>query len=378
MDKRDNLPGTPPEFTVSQAVAVLNQVLATALPYIDIVGEVANYKVNQGKWVFFDLKGKDCILNCFMSIYNLRVALEDGMKVKVRARPSLTKWGRFSMTVQLIKPVGEGSIKKSFEILKKKLTAEGLFDQRRKRLLPKLPQHIGVISSVQAAGYADFIKILGARMSGLTIDVISVQVQGDVAADQIISAIHQMNELPDPPEVLAILRGGGSRDDLAVFDDEKLVRAIVASRIPTITGIGHEIDTTLADLASDLRASTPSNAAELLVPDRRELLAATTDKLYGMVQTLELQTKNQRNEMMRTLDRISQLTDRCLRDSKAHFAATASALNAYNPRAALKRGYALVWVGEHILKATPANGDRLTIETATNLIETEVRNVRAK
>ncbi len=378
MDKRDNLPGTPPEFTVSQAVAVLNQVLATALPYIDIVGEVANYKVNQGKWVFFDLKDKDCILNCFMSVYNLRVALEDGMKVKVRARPSLTKWGRFSMTVQLIKPVGEGSIKKSFELLKKKLTAEGLFDQRRKRLLPKLPQHIGAISSVQAAGYADFIKILGARMSGLTIDVISVQVQGDVAADQIISAIHQMNELPDPPEVLAILRGGGSRDDLAVFDDEKLVRAIAASRIPTITGIGHEIDTTLADLASDLRASTPSNAAELLVPDRRELLAATTDKLYGMVQTLELQTKNQRNEMMRTLDRISQLTDRCLRDSKAHFAATASALNAYNPRAALKRGYALVWAGEHILKATPANGDRLTIETATNLIETEVRNVRAK
>lgn len=378
MDKRDNLPGTPPEFTVSQAVAVLNQVLATALPYIDIVGEVANYKVNQGKWVFFDLKDKDCILNCFMSIYNLRVALEDGMKVKVRARPSLTKWGRFSMTVQLIKPVGEGSIKKSFELLKKKLTAEGLFDQRRKRLLPKLPQHIGVISSVQAAGYADFIKILGARMSGLTIDVISVQVQGDVAADQIISAIHQMNELPNPPEVLAILRGGGSRDDLAVFDDEKLVRAIAASRIPTITGIGHEIDTTLADLASDLRASTPSNAAELLVLDRRELLAATTDKLYGMVQTLELQTKNQRNEMMRTLDRISQLTDRCLRDSKAHFAATAGALNAYNPRAALKRGYTLVWAGEHILKATPANGDRLTIETATNLIETEVRNVRAK
>ncbi len=378
MDKRDNLPGTPPEFTVSQAVAVLNQVLTTALPYIDIVGEVANYKVNQGKWVFFDLKDKDCILNCFMSVYNLRVALEDGMKVKVRARPSLTKWGRFSMTVQLIKPVGEGSIKKSFEILKKKLTAEGLFDQRRKRPLPKLPQHIGVISSVQAAGYADFIKILGARMSGLTIDVISVQVQGDVAADQIISAIHQMNELPNPPEVLAILRGGGSRDDLAVFDDEKLVRAIAASRIPTITGIGHEIDTTLADLASDLRASTPSNAAELLVLDRRELLAATTDKLYGMVQALESQTKNQRNEMMHTLDRISQLTDRCLRDGKAHFAATAGALNAYNPRAALKRGYALVWASEHILKATPANGDRLTIETATNLIETEVRNVRAK
>ena len=378
MDKRDNLPGTPPEFTVSQAIAVINQIMETAVPYIDVIGEVANYKVNQGKWVFFDLKDKDGILNCFMPIYNLRIALEDGMKVKVRARPGLTKWGRFSLTVQLIKPVGEGSIKKSFELLKKKLTAESLFDVRRKRPLPKLPQHIGVISSVQAAGYADFIKILNARMSGLTIDVISTQVQGDVAADQIISAIHQMNELPDPPEVLAILRGGGSRDDLAVFDDEQLVRAIAASRIPTITGVGHEIDTTLADLAADLRASTPSNAAELLVPDRRELLAATSDKLSGMVRALELQVQGQRDQLLRNLDRISQLTDRSLRDTKARFVAAAGTLNAYNPRAALKRGYALIWAGEHLLKSPPDKGAKLTIETDTNLIDTEVTDVRAK
>ena len=181
-----------------------------------------------------------------------------------------------------IKPVGEGSIKKSFELLKKKLTAEGLFDEARKRPLPWLPQHIGVISSVDAAGYRDFIKIISSRMGGLTIDVISTQVQGAAAADQIITAIKQFNEMANPPEVLAILRGGGSRDDLAVFDDEKLVRAVAASRIPTITGVGHEIDTTLIDLVADKRASTPSNAAELLVPDRRELITQTNDKLSQM------------------------------------------------------------------------------------------------
>ncbi len=261
-----------PEFTVSQAIAVFNQILETATPNIIVTGEVANYKVNQGKWVFFDLKDETGILSCFMPVWQLRVAIQDGMKVKARARPNVTKWGRFSLTVLAIQPIGEGSIKKSFELLKAKLSKEGLFDQSRKRPLPTLPRHIGVISSVDAAGYKDFIKIITARMGGMTIDVISTQVQGAVAADQIIAAVRQFNELSDPPEVLAILRGGGSRDDLAVFDDEKLARTVAASRIPTITGVGHEIDTTLIDLVADKRASTPSNAAEILVPDRRELI----------------------------------------------------------------------------------------------------------
>ena len=273
----DQMIGEVPAFTVSQAIAVFNQILDTATPTIVVTGEVANFKVNQGKWVFFDLKDDTGILNCFMALSNLRIAIEDGMKVSVQARPNLTKWGKFSLTIRAIKPVGEGSIKKSFELLKKKLTAEGLFDEARKRPLPWLPQHIGVISSVDAAGYRDFIKIISSRMGGLTIDVISTQVQGAAAADQIIAAIKQFNEMANPPEVLAILRGGGSRDDLAVFDDEKLVRAVAASRIPTITGVGHEIDITLIDLVVDKRASTPSNAAELLVPDRRELITQTND-----------------------------------------------------------------------------------------------------
>lgn len=374
----DQMIGEVPAFTVSQAIAVFNQILDTATPTIVVTGEVANFKVNQGKWVFFDLKDDTGILNCFMALSNLRIAIEDGMKVSVQARPNLTKWGKFSLTIRTIKPVGEGSIKKSFELLKKKLAAEGLFDEARKRPLPWLPQHIGVISSVDAAGYRDFIKIISSRMGGLTIDVISTQVQGAAAADQIIAAIKQFNEMANPPEVLAILRGGGSRDDLAVFDDEKLVRAVAASRIPTITGVGHEIDITLIDLVVDKRASTPSNAAELLVPDRRELITQTNDKLSQMVYSLEHQVVRRQGEMSELTTRLEQGVERCFLRWHQRAVALERTLLAYDPRAVLKRGYALIWDEQHHSVQTATVGEELIVETAKQLIKTEVTNVEDK
>lgn len=374
----DQMIGEVPAFTVSQAIAVFNQILDTATPTIVVTGEVANFKINQGKWVFFDLKDDTGILSCFMALSNLRIAIEDGMKVSVQARPNLTKWGKFSLTIRTIKPVGEGSIKKSFELLKKKLTAEGLFDEARKRPLPWLPQHIGVISSVDAAGYRDFIKIISSRMGGLVIDVISTQVQGAAAADQIIAAIKQFNEMANPPEVLAILRGGGSRDDLAVFDDEKLVRAVAASRIPTITGVGHEIDITLIDLVADKRASTPSNAAELLVPDRRELITQTNDKLSQMVYSLEHQVVRRQGEMSELTTRLEQGVERCFLRWHQRAVALERTLLAYDPRAVLKRGYALIWDEQHHSVQTATVGEELIVETAKQLIKTEVTNVEDK
>lgn len=366
-----------PEFTVSQAIAVFNQILETATPNIIVTGEVANYKVNQGKWVFFDLKDDSGILSCFLPLWQLRVAIQDGMKVKVRARPNITKWGKFSLTALTIQPIGEGSIKKSFELLKTKLSKEGLFDQSRKRPLPTLPRYIGVISSVDAAGYKDFIKIITARMGGLTIDVISTQVQGAAAADQIITAVRQFNELADPPEVLAILRGGGSRDDLAVFDDEKLARTVAASRIPVITGVGHEVDTTLIDLVADKRASTPSNAAELLVPNRRELIQRADDSLVRMVDGLERQLQDQQSHLVRSTDRLTNAMQRCYQEITQRAKSLAQTLTAYDPRAVLKRGYAIVWRDQHVVQ-TAGVGDNLTVETTKQLIETEVKSVRDK
>lgn len=206
-----------------------------------------------------------------MAAEQLGHPIENGMVADIVARPNFAKFGNLSLWVNKLSLAGEGAIQRAFLLLQKKLAAEGLFDARRKRPLPDIPHHIGVISSLDAAGYQDFIKIINQRLRGLTIDVIHTQVQGDIAAPQIVAAIKQFNELADPPQVLAIIRGGGSRNDLRTFDDERLVRAVAASRIPIISGVGHEIDTTLIDMVADVRAATPSNCAELLVPTARSL-----------------------------------------------------------------------------------------------------------
>ena len=180
-------------FTPTEFIDVVNQTLDYAYGSVMVEGEVASFKVNQGKWVFFDLKDEESSVGCFMTLYQLRMPIEDGMKVVVRATPKLTKWGKFSLTVQAIKPVGKGSLKKAFELLKKKLTDEGLFDPAKKRELPKDLTRLGVISSTQAAGYADFIKIMNARWGGIRIEVAHTQVQGMDAPDQIIRALKYFN-----------------------------------------------------------------------------------------------------------------------------------------------------------------------------------------
>ncbi|MBR5939273.1 exodeoxyribonuclease VII large subunit, partial [Candidatus Saccharibacteria bacterium] len=259
------------KFSPTDLVSVMNQTLEYGYSNVLIEGEVASFKINQGKWVFFDLKDEESSVSCFMTLYQMRVPLEDGMKVIIRGTPKVTKWGKLSITVQAIQPTGEGSLKKAYEALKKRLSEEGLFEPKKKRGIPDDLTRIGVISSVQAAGYADFVKIVNSRWGGLKIQVAHTQVQGLDAPDQIISALKYFNE-KNEVQIIAIIRGGGSADDLACFNDEELVRAVAASKIPVITGIGHEVDESLVDLAADIRASTPSNVAELLTPDKESIL----------------------------------------------------------------------------------------------------------
>ncbi len=368
-----------PVFGVSDAVALFNQMLETATPHITIVGEVANFKINHNKWVFFDIKDEESTLNCFMSTFNLRVAIEDGMKVVVTARPNITRWGRFSLTVQTIRPMGEGSIRRSFELLKAKLDQEGLFNPERKRPLPDIPQVIGVISSTGAAGYVDFTKIIGERFSGLTLQVANVQVQGDSAPQQIIAALEYFNELALPPEIIAILRGGGSRDDLVAFDDEPLVRAIASSRVPVITGVGHEIDVTLADLVADVRAATPSNAAQLLVPSRHEIADRIDSSLKRVLSQMDHTIADLADHVNEREKSLLETIERHLDDLTRRYDTMRQVMRQIDPRAVLKRGYALV--RDHmggVVKSKPLIGDSLTIETAQFIIETEVKNAREK
>ena len=364
-------------FSVSDAVALFNQMFETATPTITVVGEVANFKINQGKWVFFDIKDEESSLNCFMSVFNLRTAIEDGMQVAVTVRPTITKWGKFSLTVQTIRPVGEGAIKRAFELLRAKLDAEGLFAPEKKRILPALPTRIGVISSTDAAGYRDFVKILGERFGGLHIEVAHVQVQGQAAAEQIMAALRFFNESPESPEVIAILRGGGSRDDLIAFDDEMLVRAVAASRVPTLTGIGHEIDTTLVDLAADVRASTPSNAAEILVPDKREIIAQTDARLRHLIEktgnNLKMAETRLDDNRANLLGRLDGIVNK-LENQLKIFSTT---LKQLNPKTVLQRGYAIMRDVSGKIINTSKKGSTIYLETNVAEIEAEVQKVTA-
>lgn len=357
-------------FSVSDFIAVINQTLEYSYGVVEVEGEVASFKVNQGKWVFFDLKDASGSVGCFMTLFQLRVPIEDGMKVVVRATPKLTAWGKFSLTVQSIRPSGEGSLKKSFELLKAKLDKEGLFSIERKRPLPEIPSHIAVISSTQAAGYGDFIKILNDRWGGLMVTTAHVQVQGDKAPEQIIRAINYFNTLETLPEVLVIIRGGGSADDLATFNDEPLVRAIAASRIPTLVGVGHEIDVTLADMVADRRAATPSNAAQIVVPDRRELIGGLQQLVRRVLVRTEGIIDDYRKEAAGLLQQGWSLLDARADILQSQLVTSRQVLEAYNPRAVLARGYAMV-------RGVIKKGNMITIEQQKQMIEAEVKDVKA-
>jgi len=361
-----------PIFTVSDAVGVINQTLEYAYPQIKVVGEVANFKVSGGKWVFFDLKDDQMSLKCFMTAWTLRTVLEDGMKVEVLAKPRLGKYG-FSLNIDAVKPVGEGDIKKAFELLRAKLDQEGLFALSRKRPLPELPERIGVISSREAAGYEDFLKILSQRFGGVDIIVADTAVQGDTAADQIIKALKYFNENESPPEVVAILRGGGSRDDLVAFDDELLVRAIASSRVPVITGVGHEIDVTLADLVADVRASTPSNAAEILLPDKREIISGMVAELGHSLTRLSNRWENQIAYMDDSVKNMARMVADLYRQAEEKYGYLVTTLEQVNPNQVLRRGYAIVRSGQgKILRNLPKTGENVEVEIAKGTFLTRV------
>lgn len=358
-------------LSVSDFVALTNQTLEYAYPSVGVEGEVSGFKVSQGKWVYFTLKDDESAVDCFMTLWQLRVPIEDGMKVVVEGSPKLTKWGRFSLTIRAIRPSGEGAIKKSFELLRAKLDAEGLFALDRKRVLPRIPQHVAVISSTEAAGYADFIKIVNERWGGLRIDVAHVQVQGEAAPDQIIRAFNYLNERDELPEVIVLIRGGGSADDLAAFNDEQLVRTIAASRVPTLVGVGHEVDESLADLAADVRASTPSNAAQILVPDRRDVIktvqAQTTSILPLITRTLDQTSAQIVDLLSRVVDQIENRVE----NIQQALTNRNSILVQLNPETVLSRGYALI-------RGVQKVGQTIEVETAQAILEAEVRHVSKK
>lgn len=359
------------QLSVSQFVDLTNQVLEGAYPTLQVVGEVASFTVNQGKFVFFDLKDEASTVGCFMMLFNVRQPIEEGMRVVVTGTPKLTAKGRFSITVCSVRPVGEGSLKKSFELLRAKLEREGLFDDARKRPLPTAPTHVAVISSTQAAGYADFIEVVNQRWGNINLAVAHTAVQGDGAADQIIRAIDHFNQAPEPAEVLVIVRGGGSADDLAVFNDELLVRAVAGSRLPTLVGIGHEVDTGLVDLAADVRAATPTHAAQLLVPDRESVIAAIRLKIVRACRQIEISLRDEIEGNQSRLGEVASFVEQQIDDAMRDIGHLTSMIGVYDPQSILDRGYA-------IIRGDIQAGSLIEVETSRQKLTAEVRDVKQK
>jgi exodeoxyribonuclease VII large subunit len=369
--------GTTPELSVSEFVAVFNQTLEYAYPSVLVTGEIANFRISKNRWVYFDLKDASSSVRFFGTTFQLPGPLEDGMKITVRGTPKLHNLYGFSVTAQAITLAGEGTIKKAAALLEAKLRKEGLFDEDRKRPLPYPPKSIGLITSGESAAYRDFMKILAARWGGVSIVHIDVQVQGEPAPAQISAAIRQFNEMADTPDVLVVTRGGGSADDLQAFSTEQVTRAVAASRIPTIVAIGHEVDFSLAELAADQRASTPSNAAELLVPDKRAVL----QHLAAQRQQLRVVTDHAmhaaRQHMLVQRKQLLQATQSVIERATQQLQLQRQLLAAYDPAAALQRGYAMVQKGDSVVlsAAELSKDDEIAVQLRDGSFTASVKRV---
>lgn len=369
-------------LSVSEFVSFLNQTLEYAYPRVLIKGEVSEFRVSKNRWVYFKLKDESSSLQCFGTVYQMPGPLQDGMVVQVLGSPRLHNLYGFSVNVQAVQPVGEGSLKKAFDLLRAKLEAEGLFEPARKRTLPELPSRIALISSTQAAGYTDFLTILGARWGGIEVTVADTQVQGISAPGQMVRAIEYFNAMKELPEVLVIVRGGGSADDLAAFNDESLVRAVATSKIPTLVGIGHEVDVSLVDLAADVRAATPSNAAERLTPDRREILERLGFGATHLGHRLSVRLDGIRQSVAGFEREAIKSIQQQITAQKRYIQQQGRLLEQVSPKSVLRRGYALLRKQNRLLRGESVgalrSGDEIEVETREYTIKAGVQHVTEK
>lgn len=276
--------------TVSQITTQIKQLLEREHRFVAVSGEISNLKVPFSGHHYFTLKDSSAQLRAVLfkgqSRY-LSEALRDGQQVICRGRLSVYEpRGEYQLIVDTVEQYGLGMLQLQFAALKKQLAEEGLFAEERKRPLPPFPRSIVVISSPTGAAIRDFLKICALRSSSVTLQIFPVPVQGELAAPTIARAIATVNDKV-PCDIIVLCRGGGSIEDLWAFNEEIVARAIACSRIPVVTGIGHETDTTIADLSADFRCPTPTGAAEKIIPDNvrlRQQVQRSADRLHRMVQ----------------------------------------------------------------------------------------------
>ncbi|MCZ6775778.1 MAG: exodeoxyribonuclease VII large subunit [Ignavibacteria bacterium] len=365
-------------LTVTEVTRRIKQLLETSFPSATIAGEISNFKRHTSGHIYFTLKDENAQIAAVLwrsRAERLLMSPEDGMKVIVSGRITVYEVrGNYQIEVLSIRPFGVGEFQMAFEYLKRKLAAEGLFDPEHKKPLPEYPERIGIVTSPTGAALQDTLNILRRRMPSVELILIPVRVQGPGAAEEIANAIYEFTEY-GRVDVLIVARGGGSLEDLWAFNEEIVARAIYASKIPVVSAIGHEIDFTIADFVADLRAPTPSAAAELVVRDGAVLLDNVRDSWHtireSMLNMLNHHKGNIRhllksysfNKPIDLLHQFSQRideVDRGMAASVAHRFAmikmNARALHlrlaALDPQLTLKRGYTIVYKDHEIIDSS--------------------------
>lgn len=290
-------------WSVAELTSRISNVLSTQFSNLWVEGEVSNYHAATSGHLYFTLKDAKAQVKCVCfrgQAMRLKFRPEDGLKLIVRGSISVYEpRGEYQIYVEHIEPVGVGALQVAFEQLKKRLDAEGLFDQARKKPLPLLPGRIGVVTSPTGAAVRDIIRILRRRFHNAHLIVYPVRVQGDGAAQDIVAALKYLNR-KQLVDVILLARGGGSIEDLWAFNEEAVARAIAASTIPIVSGVGHETDFTIADFVADVRASTPSAAAEIVVRSREEFdrhLAELEQKISRQTRYLLLQWRHRLKDL---------------------------------------------------------------------------------
>jgi len=352
-------------LTVSQLNQRVRDALDAGLDECWVVGELSNFRVPPSGHFYFSLKdARSQIAAVMFRSANQLLAFrpEDGMEVIVRGRVGLYEVrGDLQLYVEAMEPRGVGGLQLALEQLKKRLAAEGLFAEARKRSLPFLPRAVGIVTALNGAAIHDLLVVLGSRMPGLRIVVRPVRVQGKEAPPDIVQAISEITRIADV-DVLIVGRGGGSLEDLWAFNDERVARAIATSRVPVVSAVGHEIDVTIADLVADRRAPTPTAAAAMVVPDQRELAAWLERMTLGLRTGVLRQITRQRErlstharhlrdprQVLKALRlRIDELSERALRaiatqvrSARQQLRGGAERLQALSPLAVLERGYSI-------------------------------------
>ncbi|TKB67702.1 MAG: exodeoxyribonuclease VII large subunit [Nitrospira sp.] len=353
-------------LTVSELTGLLRTSIEQQFSDIWLEGEISNLRAPGSGHVYCTLKDKTSQVRAVLfrsSAIRLRFALREGMQVIVRGRLTVYEpRGEYQIVLDTVEPKGIGALQIAFEHLKERLTEEGLFDQDRKKSIPAFPRTVGVVTSLTGAAIRDILVVLRRRWPTLHIVIASVQVQGESAGQQIADALHALNELSFV-DVIIVGRGGGSLEDLWSFNEEIVVRAIAASHVPVVSAVGHEVDVTLADFAADLRAPTPSAAAEAVVPVLAEIverLRELTTRIGQMMfrhcaferQRLDagirgvtdvrfrLQEAAQRTDD--TVDRLRELLQRMLASGRERVHEAQRDLSDVNPILTIKEGLAIV------------------------------------